>query len=808
MDNKDKLEVNDIVDEIEKSFIDYSMSVIVARALPDLRDGLKPVHRRILWSMYESGYTPDKPHKKSARIVGDVMGKYHPHGDSSIYEAMVRMAQDFSYRNILVDGHGNFGNIAGSGAAAMRYTESRLSKISLELLRDINKDTIDFVPNFDESEKEPSVLPSRFPNILVNGTMGIAVGMATNIPPHNLGEVIDGCIAYIDNPDIDTLGLMEHIKGPDFPTGGCILGNSGIKKAYDTGRGSITIRSKATIEEKNGKHYIIVDEVPYGVNVSDLKNKVAELVHNKTIDGIADYHTDLKDGVKITITLKSNANPQVVLNNLYKHTQFQTNFGIIFLMLDQGVPKTLGLKEIISKYIDYQKEVIIRRTKFELDKAQKRVHILEGLKIALDNIDAVIKLIRAAKTDEEAKAGLIKNFGLTEIQADAILEMKLRRLTGLERDKVENELKELLAKIEEYKAILASEEKVLNIIKTELLEIKEKYGEERRTDIDMTSLDYIEDESLIPNDEAIIALTDKGYIKRVVDETFRTQNRGGVGIKGMSTNEEDYAKYLLTIRTHDYVLFFTNKGKVYRIKGYEIPEFSRQSKGLPIINLLAIEKDEEVTAVLRVEKEEENKYIVLCTQNGLIKRTEMSEFDSIRTNGKIAITLKDGDSLIAAKKTDGSKEILIGSSNGNMVRFLETEIRVMGRTAAGVRGINLGEGKCVGCEIALPDEDVLVVTENGYGKRTSVEAYRQTHRGSKGVKALNTTDKNGNIVSFKIVDGEEDLLIITNNGIMIRLPLDQVSVIGRVSQGVKLINLKDNQKVSTIAIVEKEEEQE
>ena len=807
-ENIDRLKENNIVNEIESSFLEYSMSVIVSRALPDLRDGLKPVHRRILWSMYESGYTPDKPHKKSARIVGDVMGKYHPHGDSSIYEAMVRMAQDFSYRNTLVDGHGNFGNIAGSGAAAMRYTESRLSKISLELLRDINKDTIDFAPNFDESEREPVVLPSRFPNILVNGTMGIAVGMATNIPPHNLGEVIDGCIAYIDNPEIDTLGLMEYIKGPDFPTGGVILGNSGIKKAYDTGRGSITIRSKARIEEKDGKHYIIVDEVPYGVNVSDLKNKVAELVHNKTIDGISDYHTDLKDGVKITITLKNNANPQVVLNNLYKHTQFQTNFGIIFLMLDQGVPKTLGLKDIISKYVDFQKEVIIRRSKFELNKAEARVHILEGLKIALDNIDAVIKLIRAAKTDEEAKTGLVKNFGLTEIQADAILEMKLRRLTGLERDKVENELKDLLARIKELKEILASEEKVLAIIKTELQEIKDKYGEERRTSIDMTSLDYIEDESLIPNEEVIITLTDKGYIKRVVDDTFRTQNRGGVGIKGMSTNEEDYAKYLLTIRTHDYVLFFTNKGKVYRIKGYEIPEFSRQSKGLPIINLLAIEKDEEVTAVLRIEKEEENKYIVLCTQNGLIKRTEMSEFDSIRTNGKIAITLKDGDSLIAAKKTDGSKEILIGSSNGNMVRFLETEIRVMGRTAAGVRGINLNGGKCVGCEIALPDEEVLVVTENGYGKRTSVEAYRQTHRGSKGVKALNTTEKNGNIVSFKIVDGEEDLLIITDSGIMIRLPLDQVSVIGRVSQGVKLINLKDEQKVSTVAIVEKEETEE
>ena len=807
MDNKDKLEINDIVDEIEKSFIDYSMSVIVARALPDLRDGLKPVHRRILWSMYESGYTPDKPHKKSARIVGDVMGKYHPHGDSSIYEAMVRMAQDFSYRNTLVDGHGNFGNIAGSGAAAMRYTESRLSKISLELLRDINKDTIDFVPNFDESEKEPSVLPSRFPNILVNGTMGIAVGMATNIPPHNLGEVIDGCVAYIDNPDIDTLGLMQYIKGPDFPTGGSILGNSGIKKAYDTGRGSITIRSKATIEENNGKHYIIIDEVPYGVNVSDLKNKVADLVHNKIVDGIADYHTDLKDGVKITITLKNNANPQVVLNNLYKHTQFQTNFGIIFLMLDQGVPKTLCLKDIISKYVDYQKEIIIRRCKFELDKAEKRVHILEGLKIALDNLDEVIKLIRGSKTDEEAKSGLMSKFGLTEAQSDAILEMKLRRLTGLEREKVENELKELLARIEELKSILASEEKILGIIKTELLEIKEKYGEERRTNIDMTSIDYIEDESLIPNEEAIITLTHKGYIKRVNNDAFKTQNRGGVGIKGMSTNEEDFAKYLLNIRTHDYILFFTNKGKVYRIKGYEIPEFSRQSKGLPIINLLAIEKDEEVTAILKVEKEEQNKYIVLCTQNGLIKRTELSEFDRIRITGKIAITLKDNDSLIAARKTDGNKEILIGSSNGRMIRFEESEIRVMGRTAAGVRGINLGDGKCVGCEISSATDEVLVVTENGYGKRTTIDAYRQTHRGSKGVKALNITDKNGNIVSFKIVEGNEDLMIITDSGILIRLPLEQISVIGRVAQGVKLINLKENQKVSTIAVVEKQKEE-
>ena len=800
-----KVAVN-IVGEMRKSFLDYSMSVIVARALPDVRDGLKPVHRRILYTLYEEGMTPDKKYQKSANAVGAVMGHYHPHGDSAIYESMVRMAQDFTYRHTLVDGHGNFGSIDGDGAAASRYTEARLAKISMELLRDLNKDTVDFSENYDGQRKEPVVLPSRFPNILVNGNMGIAVGMATNIPPHNLGEVIDGCVAYIDNPDITVTELMQYIKGPDFPTAGVILGNSGIKRAYESGRGAITIRGMATVEETHNKHRIVITELPYQVNKKALIQRIGELVRDKVIDGISNLGDESAlEGIKIVIDVKKEANANVVLNNLYKHTQLQTSYGINFLMLVDGSPRTLGLREIIEKYIDHQKHVIYRRCQFDLKRYKDRLHILDGLKIALDNIDRVIKIIRESADDDEAKAGLMSNFALSEIQSQAILDMRLKRLTGLEKSKIEEEIAELEKLVKELEEILASEEKILEVIKTEMLEIKDKYADERRTHIDMTAIDYIEDESLIPVENVVITLTNKGYIKRLPADTYKTQNRGGMGVKGMATNEEDFVEHLINATSHDYILMFTNMGKVYRIKGYEIPEYSRQSKGLPIINLLSLDKDEKVTSLLKISNDDEYKCLVFATKNGLIKRTDISEFDSIRTNGKKFITLKDNDELVSVKKTTGNDEILMASSNGRMVRFNESTVRIMGRSASGVRGINLDGGILVGMEIVEPNEYVLVITEKGYGKKTPVDEYRITNRGGKGVKTVNITEKNGSIVSFKTVDDSKDLMIITDSGIIIRLAVDKISTMSRVTQGVKLINLKEDSIVSSTSIVDREE---
>ena len=800
-----KVAVN-IVGEMRKSFLDYSMSVIVARALPDVRDGLKPVHRRILYTLYEEGMTPDKKYQKSANAVGAVMGHYHPHGDSAIYESMVRMAQDFTYRHTLVDGHGNFGSIDGDGAAASRYTEARLAKISMELLRDLNKDTVDFSENYDGQRKEPVVLPSSFPNILVNGNMGIAVGMATNIPPHNLGEVIDGCVAYIDNPDITVTELMQYIKGPDFPTAGVILGNSGIKRAYESGRGAITIRGMATVEETHNKHRIVITELPYQVNKKALIQRIGELVRDKVIDGISNLSDESAlEGIKIVIDVKKEANANVVLNNLYKHTQLQTSYGINFLMLVDGSPRTLGLREIIEKYIDHQKHVIYRRCQFDLKRYKDRLHILDGLKIALDNIDRVIKIIRESADDDEAKAGLMSNFALSEVQSQAILDMRLKRLTGLEKSKIEEEIAELEKLVKELEEILASEEKILEVIKTEMLEIKDKYADERRTHIDMTAIDYIEDESLIPVENVVITLTNKGYIKRLPADTYKTQNRGGMGVKGMATNEEDFVEHLINATSHDYILMFTNMGKVYRIKGYEIPEYSRQSKGLPIINLLSLDKDEKVTSLLKISNDDEYKCLVFATKNGLIKRTDISEFDSIRTNGKKFITLKDNDELVSVKKTTGNDEILMASSNGRMVRFNESTVRIMGRSASGVRGINLDGGILVGMEIVEPNEYVLVITEKGYGKKTPVDEYRITNRGGKGVKTVNITEKNGSIVSFKTVDDSKDLMIITDSGIIIRLAVDKISTMSRVTQGVKLINLKEDSIVSSTSIVDREE---
>ncbi len=798
----DRIEDINLSSEIRNSFLDYSMSVIVARAIPDVRDGLKPVHRRILYTMFEEGMNPEKKHQKSANAVGAVMGHYHPHGDAAIYDSMARMAQDFTYRHVLIDGHGNFGSGDGDSPAAARYTEARLSKISMEILRDINKNTVDFSDNYDGQRKEPNILPSRFPNILVNGNMGIAVGMATNIPPHNLGEVIDGCIAYIDNPDITVLELMQYVKGPDFPTYGYILGNSGIKKAYETGRGSITLRGKATIIEEEGKKSrILITEVPYQVSkTNDLTKKIGELIRNKQLDGISDLHDESSlEGIKLNIEIKKEANPNVVLNNLYKHTPLQISYGINLLMLVDGRPKTLGLRDIFKYYVDYQKTIIIRRTQFDLEKSKAREHILEGLKIALDNIDEIIKLIKTSTDDQKAKEEMNIRFGLTEIQSEAILEMKLRRLTGLERGKIEEELKNLLILIQELEGILADPQKVLEIIKKEMIEIKEKYSNERRTKIDMSSIEHIDDEELIPQEEIIITLTNKGYIKRLPLDTYRTQNRGGTGIKGMTTNEEDFAENLIMLNTHDFLLLFSDKGLIYRIKGYEVPEFSRQSKGLPIVNLLPLDKDEKITSVLKVAADEKNKCLLFATQKGLVKRCMVEEFYNIRKTGKIAIKLKDDDRLISVVKTNGHSEVVMASSKGKMVRFNEEEVRIMGRTASGVRGINLEAGAlCIDANIVDKDSKILVVSENGYGKRTIIDEYRVTKRGSKGVKTLNTTDKTGKIVAFKIVEEDEDLIIITDSGMVIRIPIDQISTMGRVTQGVRLINLKDEQLVTAV----------
>ncbi len=800
--NIDKIEDINLSSEIKNSFLDYSMSVIVSRAIPDVRDGLKPVHRRILYTMYEEGMTPDRKHQKSANAVGAVMGHYHPHGDSAIYDSMARMAQDFTYRHVLVDGHGNFGSGDGDSPAASRYTEARLSKISMELLRDINKNTVDFIDNYDGQRKEPTILPSRFPNILINGNMGIAVGMATNIPPHNLGEVIDGCVAFIDNPDISVLELMQHIKGPDFPTYGFIIGNSGIKKAYETGRGSITLRGKAKIiEEENKKSQIVITEVPYQVSkTNDLTKKIGELIRNKQIDGISDLHDESTlEGIKLTIDLKKEANANVVLNNLYKHTPLQINYGINLLMLVDGRPKTLGLKEILRYYVEYQKSIIVRRTQFDLEKSRAREHILEGLKIALDNIDEIVKILKSSKDDNKAKEELKLRFGLTDIQSEAILEMKLRRLTGLERGKIEEELKQLLELIKELESILNDSKKVLDIIKKEMIEIKDKYSNERRTIIDTSSIENIEDEELITREEIIVTLTNNGYIKRLPLDTYRIQNRGGTGIKGMNTNEEDFVENLIMLNTHDYLLLFSDKGLIYRIKGYEVPEFSRQSKGLPIVNLLPLEKEEKITSILKITKEEENKCLLFVTKRGLVKRCNVSEFENIRKTGKIAINLKESDKLIAVLKTDGNTEVVMASSTGKMVRFDENEIRIMGRNATGVRGINLEKDAiCIDANISDSNSEVLVVSENGYGKRTSIEEYRKTKRGSKGVKTLNATNKTGKIVAFKLVNDEEDLMIITDFGMIIRIPIVQISKMSRVTQGVRLINLKENQKVSSV----------
>ena len=801
-----------LTEEMKKSFISYAMSVIVQRALPDVRDGLKPVQRRIVHGMNELGCYSDKPYKKSALIVGEVMGKYHPHGDSSIYEALVRMAQDFSYRYMIVDGHGNFGSIDGDGAAAARYTEARMSKISMELVRDINKDTVNFIPNYDGEETEPEVLPARFPNLLVNGTTGIAVGMATNIPPHNLGEVIDAILAVSHNPDITIMELMEdYIQGPDFPTGAYILGKSAIKKAYETGNGLIIMRAKTDIIDiHGGKKAIIVNEIPYMVNKARLIEKMAEHVKEKRIEGITEIRDESnREGIRIVIELRKDVQPEVILNQLFKLTSLQTTFGVNTIALVNNEPQTLNLKQMITYYLDHQEEVIKRRTAYDLKKAEDRAHILEGLKRALDQIDAIIDLIRTSRTTEIIQQRLMSEFDMSERQAKAIREMQLQRLAGLEREKIESELNDLLTLIADLKDILENRERILAIIEAELLQLKDKFADKRRTEIIQGTFD-LEDEDLIPVEDIIISLTTNGYVKRMPVDTYKTQNRGGRGIKGMATNEDDIVDSLINMSTHDDLLFFTNFGKVYRIKGYNVPEFGRTAKGLPVVNLLNLDKDEYVKSMISIRKEDilekKAEYLFFVTLNGLVKKTHIDEFENIRQSGKIAIGLKEDDQLVSVKLTTGNAQILVAASNGKLIRFKESDVRKMGRTASGVRGINVDGGHVIGMTTDQEGQFIMAISENGYGKMSPLDDYRESHRGGKGVKTINTTAKTGQLVALRAVNGDEDLLIITSEGIVIRLPMDQVKTAGRNTQGVRLIKVAEGSTVSSVEVVEKAEE--
>lgn len=793
-----------IEEEMKKSYLDYAMSVIVGRALPDVRDGLKPVHRRILYAMYEMGNTPDKPHKKSARVVGDVLGRYHPHGDSAVYDAMVRMAQDFASRYPLIDGHGNFGSIDGDAAAAMRYTEVRMSRIAMEMMTDIEKKTVDFMPNYDGTAEEPVVLPARIPNLLINGSSGIAVGMATNIPPHNLGEVIDGIIMMIDNPDITVKELMTAIKGPDFPTGGIILGREGIKQAYQTGKGSIKMRAKAEIESlPGGRSRIVITEIPYMVNKARLVEKIAELVRDKKIEGITDLRDESdRTGLRVVIELRRDVNPNVILNRLYKNTQLQENFGVIMLALVDGEPRVLNLRDILYYYLQHQKEVVTRRTVFDLHKAEERLHIVEGLRVALQNLDAVIKLIRHSKTAEEAKTGLINNFGLTDRQAQAILDMRLQRLTALEREKLEKEYNSLLEKISYLKGLLADESKIMNVIKEELLAIKERYADARRTRIVGEVKDFAE-EDLIAEEQVVITISHHGYIKRMPLDTYRSQRRGGRGITAMGTKEEDFVEHIFIATTHHQLLIFTCKGKVYCLKVHEIPEASRTARGTAIVNLLPLTSGEEINAVIPVREFSENLYLFMATAHGTVKKTRLDEFTSSRREGIMGITLEEGDRLVGVKLTDGRQEIILGTAQGKAIIFSEEEVRPMGRTAKGVRGISLASGdRVVGMDLAREGADLLVVTASGYGKRTPLSEYRRQSRGGKGIITGRVSGKKGEIAGIKTVTGEDDLILITSEGILIRMAAKDISVMGRSARGVRLIKLGDNDRVTAVARIE------